>query len=97
MAPEMMPMELTRAEPAHEQFAAAATATPTQREFIPFGYATPAVPEAPARPIAVAAPSIYPTPPDLMSSRSGAAHVTQSDPLAAITALTDDEKIALFS
>jgi chemotaxis regulatin CheY-phosphate phosphatase CheZ len=97
MTPVMMPMEATRAEPAYERFAAAATATPTQGDFIPFGYAASALPTASARPIAVAAPSIYPSPPDLVSSRAGAAHVTQADPLAAIMGLTDDEKIALFS
>ncbi|MDB5600865.1 MAG: hypothetical protein JWN71_2909 [Xanthobacteraceae bacterium] len=96
MAPIMMPMEATRAEPAGERFAAAATATPTQGDFIPFGHVA-AQPAVSPRPVAVAAPSIYSTSPYLESSRPGAAHVTQADPLAAITALTDDEKIALFS
>jgi chemotaxis protein CheZ len=96
MAPILMPMEATRAEPAGERFAAAATATPTQGDFIPFGHVA-AQPAVSPRPVAVAAPSIYSTSPYLESSRPGAAHVTQADPLAAITALTDDEKIALFS
>jgi hypothetical protein len=96
MAPVMMPMESTYAEPAHERFAAAATATPTQDDFVPFGHVA-AQPAGSPRPLTVTSPSIYSTSPYLESSRNGAAQVTQADPLAAITALTDDEKIALFS
>jgi hypothetical protein len=91
MAPVMMPMESTHAEPAGERFAAAATATPTQGDFIPFGHS------ASALPIAVATPTIYSTSPYLESSLPAAAHVAQADPLAALSGLTDDEKIALFS